>query len=923
MNNFNEEQIKFIDNEIKSMTLIGIPGGGKTRSIIEYVNTLYTKKQITTSNEFLIVTFSKSAQTDFINKGKKSNGKIFTNQNVRTIHSISKSILNKKNKKDSSSINTVVVSAYREMEKCNDLSDVDCLKNIKFVIVDEAQDISEIQYKFVSIISKILNIPLILVGDPNQNIYQFQNGSDKYLLEHSGENIHLIKNYRSTIEIVEFINYLRPWNNFPNMISIRNQNGPKPLIYIGSVENICQNLIQKIRSISIEEYDEIAIIGPVKNSKPSSKGIYANIGLQLIINKLNNQGIKFVQHYKNADNDNFDNKTNFKRENEHVNLLTIHTSKGLEFKYVFLINFHFTTMTRRPNIEKYNEYKYLWYVGASRAKDELTIYVDESKNIWPEFFKIPCEKYCINRQIKRYLPKFEDDRIPIKYPITKILDDNKYFPEEKLYEFEKLMDYYYEEIIDLYDTTEIRKNIYDYENFSSLYGCYIELLFIYFYHKKYDKIEKFVEKQKNRFENILEIPKRFSKIYGKFISNFGTDYLQIKQIYDVRNKLNNEEYDLFEYILQKCNNELERFITLMIENDVIDMNFKDDLIEKYDNFCNILDLNEIYKLLFDDSLFWYQVNHESKYLLKKDFTPYIDSVKEYGSKIEETIENSEFVNNNFRFHVENEHPNLPIIGIVDILNNNKIIDIKFVKNITSKYIMQILLYYNNIFPDWKKRKNLELWNLYEGKIYKINFNNHFTNYDILKLLCRNLKIRMYDNIFIYDLETTGREIDNLDIIERYFEEYNLKFSPSSGLIKINYPLSFNIINLTHITDNDLIKNGENFSKFKEDMLEIFKYCDNPILIAHNGHTFDHKILQSKELINTDEGNKCRILDSRTIIRMFYTGKDLWKYCLGDMYREIIGKGKENTHRAKVDVEIMVEIFEKLGIKAEDIINLSY
>ena len=30
-----------------------------------------------------------------------------------------------------------------------------------------------------------LKIPLVLVGDPNQSIYQFQGGSDKFLLNHS------------------------------------------------------------------------------------------------------------------------------------------------------------------------------------------------------------------------------------------------------------------------------------------------------------------------------------------------------------------------------------------------------------------------------------------------------------------------------------------------------------------------------------------------------------------------------------------------------------------------------------------------------------------------------------------------------------------------------------------------------------------
>ena len=63
-----------------------------------------------------------------------------------------------------------------------------------------------------------------MIGDPNQNIYQFQNGSDQYLINHPGKNFKLIKNYRSTPHIVNFINYFRPWDKLTNkMISTKRQ----------------------------------------------------------------------------------------------------------------------------------------------------------------------------------------------------------------------------------------------------------------------------------------------------------------------------------------------------------------------------------------------------------------------------------------------------------------------------------------------------------------------------------------------------------------------------------------------------------------------------------------------------------------------------------------------------------------------------
>ena len=46
-------------------------------------------------------------------------------------------------------------------------------KKLKVIFVDEAQDISFIQYDLINKLSKFLNCPVIMVGDPNQNIYQF------------------------------------------------------------------------------------------------------------------------------------------------------------------------------------------------------------------------------------------------------------------------------------------------------------------------------------------------------------------------------------------------------------------------------------------------------------------------------------------------------------------------------------------------------------------------------------------------------------------------------------------------------------------------------------------------------------------------------------------------------------------------------
>ena len=50
---FNQQQLEFINYNLTDIRLIGNPGGGKTRSAIEYI-----VKHITKPSEFIMITFS-------------------------------------------------------------------------------------------------------------------------------------------------------------------------------------------------------------------------------------------------------------------------------------------------------------------------------------------------------------------------------------------------------------------------------------------------------------------------------------------------------------------------------------------------------------------------------------------------------------------------------------------------------------------------------------------------------------------------------------------------------------------------------------------------------------------------------------------------------------------------------------------------
>ena len=86
---YNEEQKHFIKSNIEDSCLLGIPGGGKTASIIGKIIYHFEINEIEKNNDFLILSFSRRACMDFIEKGQKQNKKLFSIRNIKPSYSIS------------------------------------------------------------------------------------------------------------------------------------------------------------------------------------------------------------------------------------------------------------------------------------------------------------------------------------------------------------------------------------------------------------------------------------------------------------------------------------------------------------------------------------------------------------------------------------------------------------------------------------------------------------------------------------------------------------------------------------------------------------------------------------------------------------------------------------------------------------------
>ena len=936
---YNEEQLKFINSPLENSILLGIPGGGKTQCIIGKIIHHFQKKDFQKNNDYLLLTFSRRACHDFIEKGSKQNKKYFNIRNVLTLHSLAGKIVYKILEKRSSSQDTVIICASNLVNtNKEEILNMKELSNLKVIFIDEAQDISQIQYEFITNLSKLLSIPIIMIGDPNQNIYQFQNGSDKYLIEHSKKIYTLIKNYRSTQEIVNFINHFRPWELLtPKMISakkITSSTTPNniPKIFSGTIPEVIQNIVDKIKN-SPYKYENIAIIGPVKKSKPMND-TYSNIGLSLLTNMLNDYNINYIKHYEDTNNEEVL-LEKFKKTEGHINLLTIHGSKGLEFDQVFLLNFHFNTFGIAPSEEKYNEFKYLWYVGISRAACDMSIYIDIKKLCWYELKMCPTNLYELEHEPFMTMSKlnFKEEIKPMYNTVTEILGSKKFFDDIHLFNFENIIKY---EVIeeDLYDLDKddinvAQTEIINYSSYSALYGIYIENIFNYYYNWKNNILCDYVIKLKKILNNTIIVPKnclggyKILKLKCPFIVK---DLVRLSDFDKIRKTFKKREEELYQYLFEVLENDMSKEFFLDCYNDVAyyskeEMLLSINILEKNitNNKLEVASLNDsINYHIFQISLYYYQKSNETAYLWKKNFEEEIESLNSYVLNV---IKYTLTLKDNFIFHPIVKHTKLPLIGELDMISDNKIIDIKMTKQMNNKQIMQLLLYYHLCSPNLENNYELEIWNFHISKKYKIVLDRaQFMNYELLKLLSIVLKHKLENMIFFYDLETSGllTSGDDIDIIDRHFEEYTTSCVPSSGLIKPYYHkcLNYEIVKLTGITDENLKQFGCNINDFYEEIEDIFLYCNNPIFVAHNGNSFDHKLLLQKQILKP---NKCRLLDSRVILRLFLDN-DVSNKSLSIIFEKLFGYTPV-AHRANSDVKMMLLIFKKLKINAEKIIQI--
>jgi hypothetical protein len=372
-----EEQKKIVyQSGFGNVRILACAGSGKTFTMICRIMHMITHLGCI-PEEFFIVTFTKNAamhickQLDLNLKGSPHK---FDHLRCGTFHALSRRILGKYGLLSAKLGNIFNVDELQwhllDFLKSNSLAS-ELKSQIKYIFIDEFQDVNDIQYDIVMELSKTAK-GVTAIGDDNQNIYTFRGSNIKYI-QHFGldfpnlETFYLSTNYRSTAPIVHVANLSIACNKGqllkPDSKSgiISDGDAPKPML----LNTTCG--FEGVRKICDEIYELIVN----KNVLPSdicilSRNNYLLYNAQAILIQ---KGIRTIFY---SGDDNFSRGLTTEVLNRCVILSTIHASKGLEWLHVYVVGLHLQHFpnSREPNLASERR---LFYVALTRAKKYLTL----------------------------------------------------------------------------------------------------------------------------------------------------------------------------------------------------------------------------------------------------------------------------------------------------------------------------------------------------------------------------------------------------------------------------------------------------------------------------------------------------------------------------------------------------------------------
>jgi hypothetical protein len=371
----NNEQYKAVVRPLDvNQRIIASAGSGKTTTLTARIAYLIEHSSIE-SNRIVLLTFSR-------NSAIQMKGKLFEmiGQNdvyAGTFHGLSKSLLQTYSPQKVKTLYFIDELVSMGDEWLQTSVGRKWVGRLRYIFVDEFQDINASQWKMISHMLHP-NARLVVVGDDCQNIYTWRGSDVRFILELQKEVKHLVDdqlfiNYRSSDSIIQVANGVMkniptlPWKT--SMRSHR-ERFEKPHIHffyrvIDETSWIVKDIIKKIEN---NPKISIAIISRM------------NQDLYRFEEEFVLKGLSYCLHDIGTSIENSSKRSN-------IDLLTVHSSKGLEWDVVYLVHCNDDIFPSSKNKDEIVNERRLFYVAVTRAREEL-------------YFSYTNDERCLSRFIR-------------------------------------------------------------------------------------------------------------------------------------------------------------------------------------------------------------------------------------------------------------------------------------------------------------------------------------------------------------------------------------------------------------------------------------------------------------------------------------------------------------------------------------------
>ena len=201
-----EEQLAVLHAKSERILVAAGPGSGKTKLLVHKVASLLLIEEVK-PEQFLMLTFSRPAAQVFKSRLLQLAGPIALAVDIHTFHGFAFQLLGRLG--DLTRSEKIIEQATTAINEDNLSLDKVLSKTV--IVVDEYQDVSQNEYNFLMAIANKIGKPrMIVVGDDDQNIYEFRGASVKYMRQFKDEEnaslFFLTVNFRSTPNIVDLSN---------------------------------------------------------------------------------------------------------------------------------------------------------------------------------------------------------------------------------------------------------------------------------------------------------------------------------------------------------------------------------------------------------------------------------------------------------------------------------------------------------------------------------------------------------------------------------------------------------------------------------------------------------------------------------------------------------------------------------------------